>query len=255
MKTIKIDLPETTQLVEVHPLADLHIGDPLADMQLIRKRIQHIADTENAFAIINGDIMNNATATSVSDVYSEAMNPDRQLDEVVDLLMPIKDKIWSITPGNHEDRTYKKEGIDLTKRIARELGLMDRFSKVSSLIFVRFGRNQKQRRMVYTIYTLHGSGGGKKPGGKANRLADMAGIVDADIYIHSHTHLPMVMREAFYRVNMPNSTICQVDKLFINTGATLDYGGYGERFEFVPSSKETPVLYLRGDRKEMIAKL
>ena len=32
---------------------------------------------------------------------------------------------------------------------------------------------------------------------KAIRLADMASIVDADIYIHSHTHLPMIMKQAY----------------------------------------------------------
>ena len=42
------------------------------------------------------------------------------------------------------------------------------------------------RQMCYTIYTTHGRGGGRKEGAKAIRLADMASIVDADIYIHSH---------------------------------------------------------------------
>lgn len=255
MRVIKIDLPETVKQVEVHTLADTHIGDEHADMKLIRERIDHIARTPNAYAIINGDFMNNATATSVSDSYGEVLTPDEQIDLTVDLLYPIKDKIWCINPGNHENRTYKKEGVDLTKRIARELGLIDRFSKVSSLIFVRFGQNVKQRRMVYTIYANHGTGGGKKSGGKANRLSDMASIVDADIYIHSHTHLPMVLREAFYRVNMGNSSIALVDKLFVNTGAALDYGGYSESFEFAPASKETPVIYLQGDKKKMKAEL
>lgn len=255
MKITKISLPEEVMLVEVHTLADLHTGDEYSDQALIKERVNHIANTPNAYAIINGDIINNATITSVSDSYSELLTPDEQIDATVDLLFPIRDKIWCINPGNHEDRTKKKEGVDLTRRIAKELGILDRFSKVSSLIFVRFGKNEKQRKMVYTIYANHGTGGGKKAGGKANRLIDMAGIVDADIYIHSHTHLPMVIRQAFYRVNMPNSSIAQVDKLFINTGATLDYGGYGEKFEFCPSSKETPILFLGGDKKIMKAEL
>ncbi|MBR5817285.1 MAG: hypothetical protein IKY62_01435, partial [Clostridia bacterium] len=76
-----------------------------------------------------------------------------------------------------------------------------------------------------------------------------------DIYIHSHTHLPMIMRQAFHRIDVNNSTVALVDKLFVNTAANLDYGGYGEAGEFKPSSKETPVIYLSGTRKAFKAKL
>jgi hypothetical protein len=97
---------------------------------------------------------------------------------------------------------------------------------------------------------LHGSGGGRKEGAKAIRLADMASIADCDIYIHSHTHLPMTMRESFHRVDVRNSTVALVDKLFINTASNLRFGGYGEAAEFKPSSMETPILYLNGKKKE-----
>jgi predicted phosphodiesterase len=255
MHIVKIDLPIDVQKVEVHAIADTHTGDPHADLKLIKERINHIEQTPNAYAILNGDLLNNATITSVSDVYGEVMTPEAQVEYMVDLLYPIRHKIWCVNPGNHESRTYRKEGVDLTRMLARELGIIDKFSKASTLIFVRFGKNAKQRKMVYTIYANHGSGGGRKAGAKAARLEDMAGIVDADIYIHSHTHLPMVMRQAYYRVNMQNSSIAWADKLFVNTGAALDYGGYGEVFEFKPSSKETPVIYLWGNEKRMKAEL
>ena len=139
--------------------------------------------------------------------------------------------------------------------VAQQLGISERYSKTSSFIFLRFGWNNRQRKSCYTIYSTHGSGGRRKEGAKAIRLADMASIVDADIYIHSHTHLPMVMKQAFYRVDTSNSFIQCVDKLFVNTAACLNYGGYGEAFEFKPSSKDTPIIYLNGAKKEMTARL
>jgi hypothetical protein len=105
------------------------------------------------------------------------------------------------------------------------------------------------------IYANHGSGGGRKEGAKIIRLADMASIVDADIYIHSHTHLGMIMKESFFRVNPMNSSVKQVDKLFVNTASCLTYGGYGEGYEFKPSSKATPIIYLNGLQKECSAKM
>ena len=109
--------------------------------------------------------------------------------------------------------------------------------------------------MRYTVYCNHGSGGGRKEGAKAIRLADMAGIVDADIYIHSHSHLPMVMKQGFFRADVCNSTVTNVTKLFVNTAANLSYGGYGAAQEYKPSSTDTPVIYLDGSRRNMSAKL
>ena len=111
------------------------------------------------------------------------------------------------------------------------------------------------RKICYTLYVLHGSGGGRKEGAKIIRLADMASIIDTDIYIHSHTHLPMIMKQAFHRIDPRNNTVALVNKLFVNTAANLDYGGYGEAQAFKPSSKDTPVIRLNGSKKIFEARL
>lgn len=250
-------------MLEVHTLADLHMGDRLCDTRLIEQHVAEIEGNSAAYAIINGDIINNATRTSVSDSYSEMLPPMEQLDRAIQLLAPIRDKILCINDGNHEVRTYRGDGIQLMRIVAQQLGIEDRYSPEGSLIFIRFGQatrkehknTKKHRRQCYTIYATHGSGGGRKIGGKANRLSDLSGIVDADIYVHSHTHLPMVFKEGYFRVNAPNSSVAKVDKLFINTAATLDYGGYGEAHGYTPTSKDTPVIYLDGTRKKMWARL
>lgn len=222
-------------------------------------------NTPNAYCILNGDILDNATKTSIGDTYTQEFNPMEQLQRANELFLPIKNKILCITHGNHENRTYKKEGINLSYLIASQLGLSARYSPTSAVLFIRFGRvadGRKEtngsgnvRKICYTIYTLHGSGGGRKEGAKAIRLADMASIIDTDIYIHSHTHLPMVMKQGFHRLDAKNSTVAHVDKLFVNTAANLRYGGYGEAGEFKPSSMDTPVIYLNGTKKEFTAKL
>jgi predicted phosphodiesterase len=229
------------------------------------QRIEYVKNTPNAYCILNGDIIDNATRTSIGDTYTQEFNPMEQLQRAIEIFEPIKDKILCITHGNHENRTYKKEGINLSYLIARQLGLESRYTPTSAFLFVRFGvesQGRKEtngsgnvRKICYTVYVLHGSGGGRKEGAKAIRLADMASIIDADIYIHSHTHLPMVMKQAFHRIDPRNSTVASVDKLFVNTAANLNYGGYGEAGEFKPSSKDTPVIYLGGTKKTYEARL
>ena len=246
--------------MEIHTFADLHIGDVHCDMEKIKQRIDIVKNKENAFAILNGDIMNNATKTSVSDCYAEDISPMEQLERFVSLFEPIKDKILAVTSGNHENRTYNKEGIDLSYVACKQLGIENKYSKTAALVFVKFGQgakheNERVSKQLYTIYCTHGSGGGRKEGAKAIRLADMASIIDSDCYIHSHTHLPMIMKQGFYRVDRLNGTANKVDKLFVNTSAMLKYGGYGEAFEFKPSSMDCPVIYLYSKQRRMEAKL
>lgn len=265
MKIIKIDLPKDMLSMEIHTFADEHIGDEHCDTERLLERIEYVKNTPNAFCILNGDIIDNATKTSIGDTYTQEFSPMEQLEKAVELFSPIKDKCLCITHGNHENRTYRKEGINLSNLLARQLGLFDRYTPTSAVLFIRFGQVQNGmhetngsgniRKMCYTMYVLHGSGGGRKEGAKAIRLADMASIIDTDIYVHSHTHLPLIMKQGFHRIDTRNNAVAMVNKLFVNTAANLKYGGYGEAGEFKPSSMDTPVIYLDGRRKDFRAKL
>ena len=260
MKTIRIDLTRDMNVLEIIPLADTHIGDPGSSVDRILTHIERIKETPNCYTILNGDIIDFSSRSAISDIESRQFNIMGQFEKAVELFAPIKDKILCITNGNHESRAYKKEGIDMSKMMAMQLGIEDRYSPTSAFVFLRFGspiynHGDKTRKMLYTLYVNHGSGGGRKEGAKAIRLADMASICDADIYIHSHTHLPMIMKQGFFRVDIHNSAIDNATKLFVNTASNLEYGGYGESGEFKPNSKDTPVIYLNGKKKEMTAKL
>ena len=265
MKVIKIDLPRDLEQIEIHTFADEHLGDMCCDVKRLLQRIEYVKNTPTAYCILNGDIIDNATRNSIADTYTQNLNPMNQLKRAVEIFEPIKEKILCITHGNHENRTYKSEGINLSALIAGQLGLSERYTPTSALLFVRVGEYSNgnketngsglRRQVCYSIYTLHGSGGGRKEGGKINRLADLASIIDADIYIHSHTHLPVIMKEAFYRIDPRNSTVGIAEKLFVNTASNLDYGGYGEAQAYKPSSKETPIIYLSGLKKYSRARL
>lgn len=259
MKAVKVYLPRELKNAEIHIFADLHIGDNNCDIAGVKTRIEAVKNTKNAYCILNGDIINNATKTSVSDCYAEELSPMEQIERFVELFEPIKDRIIAITSGNHENRTCNKEGVDITQICAKQMGLQDRYSKTGAIIFLRIGdkkgKTHQDQQICYTIYSNHGSGGGRKEGAKVIRMADMANIIDADIYIHSHTHLPVIMKEAYYRTDKQNSTFAIVDKLFVNTSSMLNYGGYGEQYEFKPNSKDCPVIYLSGTKKEFTAKL
>ena len=250
MYTIKAERPMEWETCNVYPLADWHIGDIHSNMDGINAQIQRVADDPYGLAILNGDLLNTALKSSVSDIYAEQAKPMEQVLTLIGLLKPIADKVIGATTGNHEARIYREDGIDIMRLVCRELGIEDVYHPDGAIIFLRFGTMQSHhagegtKRRLFTIYFTHGSGGGRKEGAKAIRLADMAATVDADAYVHSHSHLPMIFYESYYRTNPSNSSVQEVEKLFVNTGAELGFGGYGQRQEFKPSARRMPVIHL-----------
>lgn len=249
MKVISHVLEDQTTPVCVLPLADTHIGDRHCDIGLVKDTIQRIAETDDMYTILDGDLMNTAIAGSKSDFYHETMSPSDQLNECVEIFSTLgeKGKILAVLPGNHEERIGRSVGVDMTELFCRQLGIEDRYSPTSALVFLRFGANAKKGRnykIVYSIYVNHGRGGGRRMGGKLNALEDMARIVTADVYLMGHTHQPAVFRNAHY-IATPQCTISKREQVFVNTASFLDWdGGYGDRLGYVPNSKKMPVIRL-----------
>lgn len=259
MNIVKSDLSQDFKTVLLIPLGDLHIVDSLCDIKEIQRRIDFIKSHDNAYTILNGDLINNGIKSSKTDIYSESMPPDKQVEKVVDLFYPIKDKILSIQSGNHEFRSHRETCQDAAKIYATELGLKDIYSQESNLIFIRFGaerRNRKDgggktRKVCYSAFAIHGIGGGRQDGSKFNTLSNMQHRIDSDIYIHSHTHRPFCEPDLNVRINPSTSSYTEVKTYLYNTCAFLKYGGYGERAEYKASIINTPILILDGEKKNI----
>lgn len=257
MKTIKIDLSKDLTEVEIIPVADNHWSDPNSNHERIKDDIDYIANHDNVYCVLNGDLMDCAIASSIGDTYAATLTPMEELQICVELFKPIAPKVLCVVPGNHEMRHYRSNGVDMTMLMCQQLGIADRYSPTTALLFIRFGENQSagnhKRPVAYTMYVSHGNGGGRKEGGKIQRLVDLSTIVDADIFVCGHTHLPAILKDSFARPCMANSSITYGTRLYVNTSAKLNYGGYGESGSFKPPCLDTPIIHLNGTRKEMRA--
>lgn len=256
MKSIRIDLPSELNEIELHPLSDLHLGDAMCNYKDILAELEYIKNTPNCYCILDGDLMDTAIKSSIGDTYGANLQPMEQLRHCVELFEPIKDKILAVCSGNHENRVYKQDGIDLTALMCSQLGIADRYTATTAMLFIRFGHDtQHNRKMCYTLYMTHGTGGGRKEGGKIQRLADLATIVDADIYVMAHVHQPAVFRTQFYRADPRNNSVSKNEHLFVNTAAWLEYGGYGDKMGYKPASTINPTIILNGSKKSARAVL
>lgn len=253
MKVINRVLSSDFETVELYILGDLHLEDKLCDRKKFEKWKSEVLAEDNRYIILNGDLIDNATKNSIGDTYEATMNPQQALDTLVQLLEPVKDRILAISEGNHENRSYKSEGIKLMDIVSSRLGIRSRYSTGANCLFLSFGKNRGRdsRNTVYSIYSKHGAGGGKAIGGKANALLAMAETIDADLYIHSHTHVPIITKNNFFRSDYRNRQITEVKHTFVNANAFLNFGSYGEAMGFRPASTDYPKIVLKGYEKDI----
>lgn len=249
MQIIKRDLGEQFKSIRVLALSDFHIGDALCNLKLIRSVLEEVKNSPNTFIILNGDLMNNSIKNSVSSIYDEVLSPMEAITRLCDLLEGVKERILVIHPGNHEWRSYKEDGIDIIRLVARQLGIEDRFADSWWYLYLTLGMGNKQRPIMYTITGTHGYGGGRKNGGKINNLVEMSDKVIADVYVMGHTHTPIMTRNTIFVPDYQHKSLVQKDKYYLMTNSFLEYGGYGEQLGYTPSTTEHQEMILSGEKK------
>ena len=69
--------------------------------------IKTVSETPNVYLVLAGDLINNATRSSVSNVFEDIYRPSDQKKMMAKILEPVKDRILCGVPGNHEARSGK----------------------------------------------------------------------------------------------------------------------------------------------------
>lgn len=256
MKIIKVNLnkekEEIAKDITIIPIADVHLGDKLANLKLFKEVLERIKNEPYTYTIINGDLCNMALKNSKSDVYGDSLSPMQQVIEVINYLEPIKDKILLLSTGNHEDRTLKETNIDVTRLIARELGIEDRYASAWWYLYVTLGEDIKKRPITYGITGLHGYGGGRRSGGKINKLEDMSQVVIADLYIMSHTHKPISTKGCIYIPYYQSKALMKQEMHYLMTNSFLESDdSYAEKLGFPPSNTSITEATLSSKKRKV----
>lgn len=253
MKEFNVKITAPKNAFQIMVLGDMHIGDELCDLDLIKETVEYIKKTKDCYCILNGDLINNALKTSKSDTYKEQMTIEQEQDMLIDLLSPIKDKILVMATGNHEHRTSLLAGINPLKAVALALGIKNKLVDNSYLLNIEFGvaHGMKNLSNKYVVFGIHGgSGGGRRAGATANALQDMALIrPDMDLYIHSHTHTQISYNDMVFLYDRKTKKTKEHQRTFYNANAFLKYGGYAEQKGYKPTDRNPSVLVVNALRK------
>lgn len=261
MDEIKIKLNCSKNTFKLMVLGDLHIGDALCDLDLIRDTINYVKKNKDCYVILNGDLINNALKSSKSDSYLEQMTIEQEQDLLIELLEPIKDRILVMATGNHEARTEILAGINPLKAVALALGLRNKLVENSYVLNISFGSNSGNTSCPnnYLVYGIHGGhGGGRRAGATANALQEMSWVrPDMDLYVHSHTHTKINYHDIIFLYNRKIKKTVEHQRTFYNANAFLKYGGYAEAKGYKPADRTPSVLVVtavRDAKKGMITK-
>lgn len=240
IKFITRDLGSNEEIFII-PLSDVHIGEKGFNEKILNDIIEDVTTIDNLYVVLIGDLINNATKNSKSDVYQEIMTPHEQVNYIVEKLKPIKHKILGSVSGNHEDRTSRDSGVDLSNVIADFLGIpYDSASLVYQIKHGTFGSGKNN----YVIYTTHGFGGGGTKGAKANKLQKLSDICLADLYIMGHLHDIITFSDSVYVPDTRHDRMILKTRQYLITGSCLEYGGYAEKMGLRPGKAGYPLVKL-----------
>jgi predicted phosphodiesterase len=206
----------------------------------------------NSYIILGGDLINNATRNSVSNIFEETMRPREQKKVMVKMLEPLRDKILCAVSGNHERRNRDVDN-DITYDIMCKLDLEWLYRENIAFIKIQIGKlnGDGARNPTYTLVVTHGSGG-ILTGGAVNRNERFGYVLDgADALIVGHTHKPYVTQPSKIKIDAQNNRVSIKPFKVVSMTSWLGYGGYAAQKMLLPTSHAPQTIKLCGRRKEI----
>ena len=245
--------PDNRNII-LYPISDVHLG---ASEHMEREWddfCRMIEETPNSYIILGGDLINNATRNSVSNVFEETMRPREQKKVIANMLTPIRDRILCAVSGNHERRSGKDADDDPTYDIMCKLDLEHLYRENIAFVKIQIGKKEADGRKnpTYMLTVTHGAGGGMLTGGAVNRNERFGYVIDGmDCLIVGHTHKPFVTQPSKIKIDPFNNKVDIKPFKVVSSSSWLNYGGYAAQKMLLPSSHAPQVITLCGNRKDI----
>lgn len=252
-KLIKHKFPDRPD-IEIWPISDVHLGAAEHNAEAWGAFCRELEQRENAYLNLGGDLINNATRSSVSNIFEETMRPREQKKRMVEMLTPLRSKVLAAVSGNHERRSGKDADDDATYDILCKLDLEHLYRESMAFVKLHFGDEQIDgtRNPTYVIVVTHGSGGGVLTGGIVNKAERFGYVLDgADALILGHSHKPFVTQPSKIKINAQKDTVYLKPFRVVSTTSWMDYGGYAMQKMLPPTSIAPQIIKLYGHKKKI----
>lgn len=240
--------------LRIYPISDVHLGaaEHMEDEWVAF--CKRLLSQPDAYIILGGDLINNATRSSVSNIFEETMRPREQKRLMVEMLTPIKDRILCMVSGNHERRSMKDADDDPSYDIACKLDIENLYRENIAFLKIQMGDQERNGlyNPTYILTVTHGAGGGMLTGGAVNRNERFGYVLDGcDALIVGHTHKPFVTQPSKIAIDARNGRVSVKPFKVVSSTSWLKWGGYAAQKMLAPTSYAPQVITLKGKQKEM----
>jgi len=228
----------TTNKVKIVFLGDLHLGNDKCDLKLIKAKINKIKRMNNTFIYLTGDLIENAiNNVGISEQY---LSVTYQLNQLKEILAPVKDKIIGCVLGNHEWRTNKAAQSKL---------IVELYSAILGVECEEFAEyfTIHVRGRPYKIYVAHPDGSGSTLGWITNRFVKASQLIGGDYDLMAFAHYHRLLHYKRYYLD-ENSDELRFKHQII-TGHFLTYkGSYVHKKMLSPQEKGCYVVTFHADK-------
>ena len=246
---IIFDTPNSFSEIEVYAIHDLHYGSELFDEDMWNRAKREILDQPNRYCVFVGDMMENATVGSKSDIYSQTVGPHEQCEWVAQQFTDLADRIIGVVDGNHEkNRSYKSAGLYPLLAAAAIARIDDRYRPHFAVCDVGVGRRDrdKSQQVRYVMYLVHKA----RESGK-NGVSTALSLSGFDCIVSGHDHKPADIPRTQLNYNPINKVVSLKPIESLNAGSWCKFGGYGVDNGYLPNSMKKYKLVLSGGTKRM----
>ena len=209
----------------IRPLGDIHIGNENCDIKKLDEVIEYIRKTPNCLCIGMGDYIENIMPYA-NGMVDKRWNPDttvrtqltteEQTEVVMEKLMKIKDKVLTMTWGNHEWKTMNEKRFinDFCKPLdAKYLGAV-------GYLYLTF-KHKGKKVSSYLFMIKHAGSNAAKTGAALNHMEDFGASFDYDIQLMGHNHGIFVATSIRIGYDPKTNNIVERKQLHGNTGTFL----------------------------------
>ena len=213
---ILISLPYDAERVQIYIASDIHNGS--AEFSEKKwKAFEDLLSQPDTYVIFVGDQMEYATRQSKSDVYTQKLSPRQQKDWWIEHL-PLYD-------------------------IALALGIKDRYRSEAAFVDIGVGRVGRAGKQVHYVLRVQHQAKNNANHGTAD------GFEGIDVFVSGHTHKPMDKPLGKLIYDTSNKAVYEKTVENVVGGHFLEYGGYGERAGYRPTSQKLYSIILSGKKK------
>jgi UDP-2,3-diacylglucosamine pyrophosphatase LpxH len=243
-------IPNNDNYAEVILFGDLHLGYPTCNMRKAKNTLDYALENK-AYVLIMGDMMESGLTTSIGNsIYRQKLNPQKQMEAVINLLQPLADAklIIGYHEGNHEQRITNATGIDISKIIARILNVPYLGYACWSILSVNGIR--------YTMYSQHGTSGARFKHTKLKAIMDQAAWINSDILCMGHVHSIAAEPILKQRFDRNSNKVIEEKQIVVLTGAYLEWDNSYAQMKGYPIVKTgSPKLKLIASEKDVHIRL